>query len=654
MPSSKRRPSKSKPDAGQPARAAAPSAPLPASDGRDVTARATGLSRRDVAHAAVATLALFLVYAATACRTFHDGDSAEIAAAVATFGVAHPPGYPLFTLLTGVAVHALPLGPAFAANLVTAGWGALAMGGLWLLARRLGASVTAAWVGALSAGLGATWWAQCVAAEVYTFDGLLLVLVLHGALGLGPQRRQALLLGVLGGLWLGHRPLNVAYLPAVLVIAATSGVVDRTRWPRAALGAALSGVAYLYLPLASARHPALDVGEPDDWERFFTVVRAAPYGRHWFAGGLDGAASRVAAYLSALPRETGVAWLLAIAGGYALADARGRRTVAALATMVATCVAIGATYGILDVEVVFIPASLMLALLAAPGTDVVIRRWPRAGAWLLVAASAVLLPMNFAGNDLRDASLARTLAEDTLASTPENGLLIVAGDTAVHGLWYLQAVEHSRPDVIVFSPGHVTSWYVDELEQRYPSEHWPAWEPSADASAYTRAVIRTHVGSRPVLATQSVDLARYLGGPDGASLTVIPHGLLHELVERSARVDVGDAATLTARLASAGVDHVGALPGDLRSDDASTVLGYALGAVSAADWLAHVGRREAARGLYRQVLALRPDELEEPVRRDARRELGAAPPELDLEARARAAVARLDLPPATPGDPRPP
>ena len=86
-------------------------------------------------------------------------------------------------------------------------------------------------------------------------------------------------------------------------------------------------------------------------------------------------------------------------------------------------------------------------------------------------------------------------------------------------------------------------------------------------------------------------------------------------------------------------------PGVLRSDDASTVLGYALGAVSAADWLAQVGKRDDARRLYQQVLTLRPDELEEPVRRDARRELGAAPPELDLEDTRARAVARLDLPP---------
>jgi hypothetical protein len=602
------------------------------------------LTSRDAIHAAAATLALFSLYAATACRTFHDGDSAEIAAAVATFGVPHPPGYPLYTLITGLAVHALPLSPAFAANLVTGAWGALAMGGLWLLARRLGASPLGCWVAALSAGLGATWWAQCVAAEVYTLDGLLLVLGLHAALGIGPERGRGLLLGVVAGLWLGHRPINIAYFPAVLAVGATRALVTRSRWAHVVLGGALSGLVYFYLPIASARQPAIDIGDPEDWQRFWTVVRGAPYGRHWLAGGLEGAAERVATYLGALPRELGPAWLLAPAGFFAVARRSGRRDAAALAGVAVIAILLGAAYGILDVEVVFLPASLGLALLAAPGCDVAIARFPRGGRWAVAVAALALLPTNYARTDLRTSRLSRQLAEDTLASTPVNGFLVVAGDTAIHGLWYLQAVEQARPDVIVFSPGHVTPWYVRQLQQRYPSEHWPEWEERFDPASYTRSVIRALVGWRPVVATQAVDLSTYLGGTEGSTLAVVPHGILHAILDRQQRFDLNAAAQQNEQLVSVALGRLPALGADPRSEDASTVLGYALGAVSSGDWLARVGRRDAARRLHQGVLALRPDELEEPLRRDARRELGAAPPELALEARARAAIARLDLP----------
>jgi hypothetical protein len=77
------------------------------------------LNRRDLVASASATLAAFCLYAATSCRTFYGGDSAELAAAAALFGVPHPPGYPLYTLTTGVLCKLLPMDPAFAANIVT-------------------------------------------------------------------------------------------------------------------------------------------------------------------------------------------------------------------------------------------------------------------------------------------------------------------------------------------------------------------------------------------------------------------------------------------------------------------------------------------------------------------------------------------------------
>ena len=44
-------------------------------------------------------VAFLAVYAAGACRTIYVGDSGELVAAVATLGIPHPPGYPLYVLL---------------------------------------------------------------------------------------------------------------------------------------------------------------------------------------------------------------------------------------------------------------------------------------------------------------------------------------------------------------------------------------------------------------------------------------------------------------------------------------------------------------------------------------------------------------------------
>ena len=49
-------------------------------------------------------LAIFVLYALTAARDIVLGDSAEFVTVAATLGVAHPSGYPLFSLLE----HAMP------------------------------------------------------------------------------------------------------------------------------------------------------------------------------------------------------------------------------------------------------------------------------------------------------------------------------------------------------------------------------------------------------------------------------------------------------------------------------------------------------------------------------------------------------------------
>ncbi|XP_046906265.1 transmembrane protein 260 isoform X1 [Hypomesus transpacificus] len=64
-------------------------------------------------------------------RAVPGGDSGELITAACELGVAHPPGYPLFTLLSRLALALLPsLSPAHAANLLSALMGAGASGAL--------------------------------------------------------------------------------------------------------------------------------------------------------------------------------------------------------------------------------------------------------------------------------------------------------------------------------------------------------------------------------------------------------------------------------------------------------------------------------------------------------------------------------------------
>ncbi len=171
--------------------------------------------------AALLFLISLLLYSLTTCRTIHSGDSPELSLAAAIFGIPHPPGYPLYTTLTGIWAHLFPLDlRAFASNLASAIHAATAATLLLLLLRRWGTTLTAAWFAGLALVAGRTFWSQAVAAEVYAFDLLLLGLFIHLLWSTSSQPRSLLffLTGLGLGLWLGHRFLNLVYLPSIVLI----------------------------------------------------------------------------------------------------------------------------------------------------------------------------------------------------------------------------------------------------------------------------------------------------------------------------------------------------------------------------------------------------------------------------------------------------
>src|SRR6185295_11592538 len=98
-----------------------------------------------------------LLYLRTLCPTVYVGDTGEISTAIATGGVIHPPGYPLFWLLGRLALLVVPVGePAFRIGCLVALSAAFAVGMLYLLAREFGAAPVAAAAAAAVFGVGHT------------------------------------------------------------------------------------------------------------------------------------------------------------------------------------------------------------------------------------------------------------------------------------------------------------------------------------------------------------------------------------------------------------------------------------------------------------------------------------------------------------------
>ncbi|XP_013131756.1 transmembrane protein 260 isoform X3 [Oreochromis niloticus] len=111
-------------------------------------------------------------------RTVPGGDSGELITTACELGVAHPPGYPLFTLLAHMAMRLLPsLSPAHSVNLMSSLLGAAACGGFCITVCRLaGPGPGAVLAGGLFA-VSRLSWQWSMVAEVFTLNNLFIGLL---------------------------------------------------------------------------------------------------------------------------------------------------------------------------------------------------------------------------------------------------------------------------------------------------------------------------------------------------------------------------------------------------------------------------------------------------------------------------------------------
>ncbi len=158
-----------------------------------------------------------LVYALSASPDIHGGDSAEFALIFAHGGVAHPSGYPLYTLLLRLMSWLPVSSPALGAALTTAAIGTAAVGMLGAAMVRWGIRP---WVAACAAsvfGFSHLFWELSTHAEVFALHAFLGSAILVAVAPGGPSwlrgSRRALLLGLLAGAGLANNHTLVLLAP---------------------------------------------------------------------------------------------------------------------------------------------------------------------------------------------------------------------------------------------------------------------------------------------------------------------------------------------------------------------------------------------------------------------------------------------------------
>lgn len=409
---------------------------------------------------AAAALLLYWRTLAPSVATLFD-DSLEFPLVAWRLAIAHPTGYPLYTLLAALAARLLPLGDvAFRVNALSALAAAGAVGWAFLAARALGQPRPAALGAALLLAISPTFWGQATIAEVYSLHLLLLAALVWAVVrwAAAPGTRAPLLSFFLLGLGLAHHRMMALWAPPLLALALWRAPWLRRpgpAWLRLAAVAAAPLLLYLYLPLRG-HIGSLDGSYAPGLRGFACWVTACRYTAFLTADPLG--AQRDALFgAGLLLREVGSAALvLALLGGAVLARHRTPGGLFLLAGG-AVSAAFAAAYRVADIEVFWLPVVLVVALLAGGGLAV-------AGGWLgkrlgqpmlthslllalLVAASLPRWQVAAALADRSDAWAIHDAGRDVLAQPLPEGATVVGILGEMTLLRYFQETEGLRPDL---------------------------------------------------------------------------------------------------------------------------------------------------------------------------------------------------------------
>ena len=466
------------------------------------------IQRRDILVSFALFGVTFAVYLLTLAPSFTFADTAELALAASTGGVAHPPGFPLYLVLGGL-FSGLPLGDevAYRLNVFSALAAALTIPVIFLILRvslapgkveRPGQSGGDAWIpgyvapasGAILFGFSLTFWRQATITEVYTLNMLMSALVIFfGFLGvrMARERRERtwvlVAFGVAAGLGTGNHltlPWMIPGIGLALLLARWRGpgrVLWRLLVPIAA--GVLAGVAaYAVLPIRAGSDPLMNWGDPDLWERFWRHVTAWQF-RVIISVKWATISKQLGVFLQTCAAEMGFLPLLLIPAGIARLVRRDRLVLFGLALSFLLPLAWALCYDIAeDQETYFMIPFMVMSIFMGQGALFVLEaaadrfpgRGPRigAGAAILVLAASPLI-LNYSSADRSRQTEARAYGMDLLESVQPDAIVLTRNWNLYAPTLYLQHIDGLRKDVDVVDANLLRySWYMPYLEQSAP------------------------------------------------------------------------------------------------------------------------------------------------------------------------------------------
>ena len=431
------------------------------------------------------------------------GDSGEFMVTGIDFGVAHPPGYPIFTTLTYLIMNIIPLGtPAWRVSLLSVFFGAVFNLTVYYAVSRIGNNcvvgfLTAGWI-----GFSRLFWMWSIQGEIFSLNNLFCSLIMIRAFYFEQASsikslQEAKLSALVCGLSLSNQHTSVLFIFPFALRVAYRLIISEGHSLKTACLVALHGIAgmscYLQMPVSHFFFsPRVTWGDFSSFYKFIRHLLRLDYGSSFklVAGDTKGTFfSNFVAFVKDSSSELSVLpWALNIFLVYTITCTNTskifRRTVTSIILMVACYLAVFCSLANIDtldggldrgvLERFWMQPSIGLMILGGIALCKVIvllaevihpainnKYLQLSLALLLISAQ---IKRNYRENDESDNLYAYHYAQSILPHLPENSIMLTGGDLPTNVFRYHTICEQIRPDVKVLDLQFMKAdWFRDVL-----------------------------------------------------------------------------------------------------------------------------------------------------------------------------------------------
>lgn len=439
-----------------------------------------------------------IVYSFTRAPVVQFIDSGELALVCQTLGIAHPTGYPLYTLLGRLSCLIPFKDTVFRVGFMSLVFVCLANLALFFILlstlegfsrreeKHSGVRIWSALIACLSFSLTPTLWSQATSNEVYSLNVLFYSLIILLILRWRGRRRELrgervfYLLVFVYALSFGNHMSTVLLLPGMLFLAGSAFGKKLFVLRRLVLIPALFllGLSiYFFLPIRSLQNPVTDWGNPETWSTFVRHVTGWQYQVWMFAASAQELGRNLGNFVKLFFHQFPFYLLpLSFVGMWKL-FAADRKILIFLLILFFANILYGINYGIPDIDPYFLGSFLVNAIFIGSGLhfafQTVMNSRIRRGLSHAIVVLPVLLPLlllrtNYFEADRSRDFFAYDFASNVMRSVKKDAVILTNVWDHYSPWLYLRFIELKRPDVDYLDTELCRrTWYFDYVEQNY-------------------------------------------------------------------------------------------------------------------------------------------------------------------------------------------